>query len=159
MTKKFMQLMLVLTLILGFSGGTSALAATGTGHTTTGITFVGGPTNTTNGSSSELNSNGAGANGTTAADNGTDPDGAASNKKIPNGKKPITKTGKSADQVAPTTHRSAVKAITTAVLSGRLPQTNEVQSVLIELIGLLLLVVLVLSIIIRRQARLLREKE
>lgn len=55
--------------------------------------------------------------------------------------------------------KKVISDVTHALISGRLPQTNESQSVLVELVGLLLLIVLILSVIVYHQLRLLREKE
>jgi len=52
-----------------------------------------------------------------------------------------------------------LKAAAADVLAGRLPQTSEVQSLLADLVGILLLIVLILVAIIYHQARQLQEKE
>jgi hypothetical protein len=152
MKKLIMQLVLVLTMAFGLGMGTSALAdnVVSRGETQVGITFTGNPTTR------------------------------ISDDKIPNGKTP-TKTssaattvshgndlrrngtgGSTADNANPGKKKAGVTALKAAaadVLAGRLPQTSEVQSLLADLVGILLLIVVILATIIYHQARQLREKE
>ncbi|WP_204119998.1 hypothetical protein [Levilactobacillus wangkuiensis] len=151
MKKLIMQLVLVLTMAFGLGMGTSALAdnVVSRGETQVGITFTGNPTTR------------------------------ISDDKIPNGKTP-TKTsgaattathghdlrrdgagGSTADNANPGKKAgvTALKAAAADVLAGRLPQTSEVQSLLADLVGILLLIVLILVAIIYHQARQLQEKE
>lgn len=158
--KKLMgSLILTLTIILGLSLSVPGLAdTTTTQQTTVGITFT--DDTTTGGQHDQATTpKQGGASATTTA-----------NRTIPNGKKPLTKqTGQAADQEnskatattkqAKRRHPTTLKAAAADLLAGRLPQTSDVQTVLINLIGILLLIVVILSLIIRRQARLLRERE
>lgn len=157
MKKLIGSLILTLTVILGLSLRVPGLADTTTQQTTVGITFTDDAT--TGGQHDQATTPKQGsASATTTA-----------NRTIPNGKQPLTQTGQAADQksaeaTATTTaakrrHPATLKAAAADLLAGRLPQTSDVQTVLINLIGILLLIVVILSLIIRRQARLLRERE
>lgn len=140
------KLGLIFVLALGIYAGTSVLArASTTGDTKVGITFVGG-----NSQSQKPKSGGTG------------------NEGIPTGKTPTKTTsgtdddtvngGKKANQQSPK-KVSAVKTLLRAAATGRLPQTNGVQSLLLNLVGILLLLVLILMAVIYRLARKLRERE
>jgi len=145
MKKLIMWVILTLTLIVGVGIGTPALAKTviGTGGSTqTKVYIVGNP-----------------QQGRLAAlvDN------------IPNGTKPTT--GSDGDQVTGTQNgnkkngspaaavATVVKSGSADLIAGRLPQTSESRMVLTSIFGLLLLIVLILSVTVYRQARLLRERE
>ncbi|MFC6290441.1 hypothetical protein [Levilactobacillus angrenensis] len=148
-----MQLLLAFTLMLGLSMTISTLVqADSTGNSKVGITIVNNQVTTIKGHA-----------GDTEMQN------------IPDGKSPTrsstslrtshdgdTASGQRAtgqSQVAPRkTKRSAIHEVATAIATGRLPQTSEVQSLLTNLVGILLLIVLVLAMIVYHQARLLREK-
>jgi len=158
MNRTLKQLMLVLTLICGLAMGTSTLAkaqTTDTGSTSTGITFIG------NGSQRST------VDPTTpTVHEGSDGD--IANGGIPDGTKPtqVASKGSADDTASPvTTPRkggsgaAAVKSAVAAIASGRLPQTGEVQSILADLVGILLLMVLILGLVVYHQARLLRERE
>lgn len=151
MQRWFQRVLIVLaTLSLGIGVGSSALAATTTsdGHTSAGITFEGNTSsNSSSAGSDSVNPGGAG-DGTT--DNSVD----IPNGKTPTGSKGDRITGKPAQTLGKTIHKTAAD-----LLSGRLPQTGETQSVLIGLVGILLLLVIILATVVIRQARLLRERE
>lgn len=156
MTRRLGAFVAILVLTLGLAGGATALADTGTsGQTDAGIVFKPNPAT---GSSADSSTNSE-----------TDQD-------IPNGKQPTPGAGsESADRVSTgeaaarkdkTTKssttpqkKSGIGAVVTGLLTGKLPQTNETQSVLVTLVGGLLLVVALLVAIIVRQARLLKERE
>jgi len=142
MKRIIMWVVLTLTLIVGVGAGTPALAKTvvGTGGTTqTSVYIVGNP------QKSRL---------------------AALVNNIPSGTTPTT--GSDGDEVTgtPTNSRKSTPAVATVVkagsadlVAGRLPQTSESRMFLMSIFGILLLIVLILSVIVYRQARLLRERE
>jgi len=157
MKKLIMRLVLVLTVLVGVGAGTPALANTvgGTdGHTSTSVKITANP----NATRLDLSGGGSGA----GADSGSDT--------IPDGKKPASKT-KLADQAGDNTANknkkaSPAAAVATVVrsgsadlIAGRLPQTSGSRMFLTTIFGLLLLIVLILSVTVYRQARLLRERE
>ncbi|MFC6260509.1 hypothetical protein [Levilactobacillus fujinensis] len=164
MNKTLKQLMLVLTLVLGLGMGTSTLAkaqTTDTGSTSVGITFTGNNSRTS--TTTPV---------TPTVKDGSDGD--AINDTIPDGTKvtktSTPKTGSAADTVTPVSTSTAsprkggsgvaaVKSTMAALAAGRLPQTGEVQSILADLVGILLLMVLILGLVVYHQARLLRERE
>ncbi|WP_164511480.1 LPXTG cell wall anchor domain-containing protein [Levilactobacillus cerevisiae] len=132
MKKILLRVVLVLTLVLGFSASTPALAkhVFSTGTTEAGITFTANPNAET---------------GRAAA---------IVDRQIPSAKKATVtkKTVKPSPGVL-------VKTAAADVIAGRLPQTNETQALLVTMLGLLLLIVMLLLALIYRQARLLRERE
>jgi LPXTG-motif cell wall-anchored protein len=133
--------------------GTSALATTvgGTGGTTqTSVTIKANP----NATRSQAPTSEAGDEGDAEA------------TAIPNGQKPTAKNQGPADQLAGAKKKSAPGAVVTMVkagsadlIAGRLPQTSESRVFLMSVFGLLLLTVLMLSLIVYHQARLLKERE
>jgi LPXTG-motif cell wall-anchored protein len=153
MKRIFMRLVLVLTVLIGLGAGTPALATTvgGTGgNTGTAVTIHANP------NAAKLDGSGVGA----GADEGSDT--------IPNGKKPSIKNKTQDDQATATGNKKAspaaavatvVKAGSADLIAGRLPQTSESRMFLTSIFGLLLLIVLILSVTVYRQARLLRERE
>ncbi|WP_143462394.1 RodZ family helix-turn-helix domain-containing protein [Levilactobacillus enshiensis] len=170
MKGKLKQLVLVFALILGVVMGTSTLAnaqTAGNKSTSVGITFIGNGSQVSTGSNPDTVDP-----ATPTVKDGSDGD--AINDAIPDGTK-VTKTatpknGGSADTAAPVSTvatapqkggsgASAVKSAVAALAAGRLPQTGEVQSILADLVGILLLMVLILGLIVYHQARLLRERE
>lgn len=135
MRKLVLKVVLVVTVILGLGASTPALALDvyHTGQTQAGITFTPNP------------------NAKLAIHKGSS--GALVDPKIPSAKKPtITKT-----KAKPSTG-VLVKSAAADVIAGRLPQTNEVQALLVTMVGFLLLVALMLLALIYRQARLLGER-
>ncbi|TGD19735.1 hypothetical protein [Levilactobacillus suantsaiihabitans] len=151
MKKLVMQLVLVLTLMIGVGAGTPALAKTvsGTGGTTRTSVYIVGNANLAR---------------LTAGNHADEGDG-----NVPSGDKPTT-AGNDADQSVnnrqPAKKKSAPGAVVTMVkagsadlIAGRLPQTSESRVFLMSVFGLLLLTVLMLSLIVYHQARLLKERE
>ncbi|WP_261809314.1 LPXTG cell wall anchor domain-containing protein [Levilactobacillus humaensis] len=135
MKKLILRVVLVLTLVLGLGASTPALALDvyHTGRTEAGITFTPNP------------------NAKPTVHNGSS--GALVDPKIPSAKKPtVTKT-----KTKPSTG-VLVRSAAADVIAGKLPQTNEVQALLVSMVGFLLLIVLMLLALIYRQARLLRER-
>lgn len=135
MKKLILRIVLVLTVALGLGASTPALALDvyHTGQTNGSITFTPNP------------------NAKPAIHKGSS--GALVDPKIPGGDKPtVTKT-----KTKPSTG-VLVRSAAADVIAGKLPQTNEVQALLVSTVGFLLLIVLMLLALIYRQARLLNER-
>ncbi|WP_204120348.1 MULTISPECIES: LPXTG cell wall anchor domain-containing protein [Levilactobacillus] len=144
MKRTLIRIVLVLTLVLGFSASTPAFAehVFNIGQTNAGITFVANPN--------------AKKKAGTGGDNGAETGRAAAiaDQQIPTADKAtVTRTPAKASPGV------LVKMAAADVIAGRLPQTNEAQALLVTLLGLLLLIVMALLALIYRQARLLKERE
>jgi len=142
MKKIGLEFMVLLTMVLGLGMGTSALArTTGNGVSQVGVTFTS--------HTSKLGS-GAGAD--------------VANEAIPTGENPVRSSKGATSTVNKKASPAAavatvVKAGSADLIAGRLPQTSESRMFLTSIFGLLLLIVLILSVTVYRQARLLRERE
>ncbi|TGD19731.1 hypothetical protein [Levilactobacillus suantsaiihabitans] len=160
MKKFIMKLMLVLTLACVLSLGTSALAdnVVSRGETQVGITFTG--SSVTGTADDEIPTGKTPMKIPSAADTAERHGRSGGTQRTQNGRAGATATTPNTSVAQPRKHGLwAAKAAAADMLAGRLPQTNEVQSLLADMVGILLLLVVILAAIVYWQARLLRERE